>query len=625
MRYRFLNSFILFLLAWTVFHPISLSAQNADLPKALDLKEKSTMRRPEAIISVNSSLLVANRESGTISTLKLKDGKFGTVNESKAGDELTDLRKVGDLIVATDFRANQIIGLQLSNDETKLEVLWRKETCVSPVKLIPNTLNSANDTEASAKEGNNNSLMTATLGLWARQIEIQEFNTTNLASNTAPKSLRTIALDFNPGHACWIDDQTLLVAAAFGDQLATVNVEDGSIKNRRWFLGHRTGGISMADDGSSVLISQQRLSSVARSTRNDVHWGIMINNLLRRIPTDEFERADAPLKSLARAEKETVGQAGNGKADLGDSVQLSNGTTAVIVEGTNEIAMLEPGKSNATFVPVGCRPKGICQVGPSDGSTQELLCVTNSLDNSISIIDLETQEVVQTISLGPAPKLSKARRGERLFFDASLSHDNWMSCHSCHVDGHSNGLLNDNLSDGGFDSPKRVISLLGHDDTLPLAWSGVNSDYQTQIEKTLRVTMQSDREFSDSEIDELSTFVRSLEAPISLTEARKEMSDKAVHQQIVKGQKIFGKLGCRECHSGATFTSDKIVRIGVTDGRKSLPLNPPSLVGVSQRNKLFHDNRVGSLEGVFDQPGHQKPLELPPKQMSALLAFLRSL
>ena len=51
-----------------------------------------------------------------------------------------------------------------------------------------------------------------------------------------------------------------------------------------------------------------------------------------------------------------------------------------------------------------------------------------------------------------------------------------MSCHSCHPDGHTNGLLNDNLGDGNFGAPKRVLSLLGVGQTGPWAWNGGVAD-----------------------------------------------------------------------------------------------------------------------------------------------------
>ena len=65
---------------------------------------------------------------------------------------------------------------------------------------------------------------------------------------------------------------------------------------------------------------------------------------------------------------------------------------------------------------------------------------------TISVVEPDPGRRVAVFSLGPRPELSLLERGERLFYDARLSHDGWMSCHSCHTDGHSNGHLNDNLS-----------------------------------------------------------------------------------------------------------------------------------------------------------------------------------
>ena len=58
-----------------------------------------------------------------------------------------------------------------------------------------------------------------------------------------------------------------------------------------------------------------------------------------------------------------------------------------------------------------------------------------------------------TLGPVPAPEPDAVARGERLFHDARLSHDGWMSCHSCHVDGHTNGLVADTLGDGSYGAP----------------------------------------------------------------------------------------------------------------------------------------------------------------------------
>ena len=99
--------------------------------------------------------------------------------------------------------------------------------------------------------------------------------------------------------------------------------------------------------------------------------------------------------------------------------------------------------------------------------------------------------------------------GELLFHSARLSHDGWMSCHSCHTDGHTNGLLNDNLGDNSFDAPKRVLSLLGVADTAPWGWNGGMHDLAEQVRKSVRTTMRGP-ELSDEQTAALVAYLRTL-------------------------------------------------------------------------------------------------------------------
>ena len=94
-----------------------------------------------------------------------------------------------------------------------------------------------------------------------------------------------------------------------------------------------------------------------------------------------------------------------------------------------------------------------------------------------------------TISLGPRPEPTAADRGERLFYSAKLSHDGWMSCHSCHTDGHTNSLLSDTLGDGSYGAPKRVPSLLGVAATGPWTWTGSIARLEDQVRKSIATTM----------------------------------------------------------------------------------------------------------------------------------------
>ena len=76
------------------------------------------------------------------------------------------------------------------------------------------------------------------------------------------------------------------------------------------------------------------------------------------------------------------------------------------------------------------------------------------------------------LTLGETPDPGPVERGEQLFFSARLSHANWFSCHSCHVDGHTNGGRSDTFGDDTRGAPKRVLSLLGVRETGPWGWNG---------------------------------------------------------------------------------------------------------------------------------------------------------
>src|SRR5262249_35652239 len=116
--------------------------------------------------------------------------------------------------------------------------------------------------------------------------------------------------------------------------------------------------------------------------------------------------------------------------------------------------------------------------------------VANTFADSVAVVDLGAGKVKAEISLGKKPELGPADRGEELFYDARRSPAGWSSAHSCHTDGHTNGQLNDNQSDGTLGTPKRVLSLLGVKDTGPWAWDGRMPDLETQIRQSVRSTMQ---------------------------------------------------------------------------------------------------------------------------------------
>lgn len=249
-------------------------------------------------------------------------------------------------------------------------------------------------------------------------------------------------------------------------------------------------------------------------------------------------------------------------------------------------------------------------------SAKDQLFVANCHDDSISVIDLKSARSVRTISLGPIGKLTAADRGELLFFDARVSHGGWMSCHSCHTDGHSNHQLTDTLGDGGYGAPKRVPSLLGTKGTAPWAWNGSAKSLPEQVQKSVQTTMHSAR-MSEQKISDIVAFLEQLPPPPS--------SAKPVRRQIDRGRKIFASQGCVQCHQPPTYTSSNTFDVKLVDESGLRLFNPPSLRGVSQRDALFHDGRHANLETLIRQARHQLTQPLEEDDIEALLAFLKSL
>src|SRR5207247_8409668 len=117
---------------------------------------------------------------------------------------------------------------------------------------------------------------------------------------------------------------------------------------------------------------------------------------------------------------------------------------------------------------------------------------------------------------------------------ARLSHDGWFSCHSCHTDGHSNGLLADTLGDGSYGTPKRIVTLLGVKDTGPWAWNGSMRELEAQVRKSVETTMQRTKLTAGQE-DELVAYLRTL-VPAPPRGHQREKIDGAI---VRRGREVF--------------------------------------------------------------------------------------
>jgi hypothetical protein len=73
------------------------------------------------------------------------------------------------------------------------------------------------------------------------------------------------------------------------------------------------------------------------------------------------------------------------------------------------------------------------------------------------------------------------------------------------------------------------------------------------------------------------------------------------------------------------YTSRGRYDIGLKDEVGNREFNPPSLRGLSGRDALLHDGRARSLEDLFRQEKHPRGTALSPREISDLVAFLKTL
>ncbi len=556
-------------------------------------------RQPIALVFVDSgkSVVVANRRSGSLSIIDVATTR--TVAEHDVGRSLTDLAALQEAgLLAVDEGSNEL--LLLDCHALNLQVLNRLKVSPDPVRV------------AVLRDG----ASCAVASRWSRRLTFVSIAKGPMGKATAIAAIASLELPFCPGElATSGDGSKLVVADAFGGGLAVIDSQRHAIESVRTIPGHNIRGMAFAPDGKSLVIAHQYLNHLAQSTFDDVHWGLLIRNHLRVLPTDKLFGAGSASALLDVGRLFDLGDVGYAAGDPGRIAFSTRGNLVVALPGVDEIAITASPDQGPKRIVVGNGPSAV--TASPDGA---FVFVANRLDDTVSVILAASGMRTATISLGPRPSLTSAQRGERLFYSAKLSHDGWMSCHSCHTDGHTNNLLSDTLGDGSYGAPKRVPSLLGVAASGPWTWTGSMARLEDQVAKSIATTMHGTK-LKDSQIADLKAYLETLSPPPPIAAA----IDKADSGAVAVGRVIFLERKCGACHASPEYTSPQRYDIGLRDEVGNREFNPPSLRGVSIRDSFLHDGRARSLEEVFQKEKHPRGLVLSPKEVAELVAFLKTL
>jgi YVTN family beta-propeller protein len=564
-----------------------------------DLHEDRGLRRPIALVRVDSLLVVANRDAGSISVIDLESRDV--LVENRVGRRLSSLAAIPEThrYLATDEEAHELLLLRV--ERSGAEAITRLAVPHTPVHVtvLPDGV-------------------AAVASLWARQLTFVRVETSALAR------IETIDLPFAPRMLePSPDGAALIVADSFGGRVGIVDVKSRKLVSLRSLEAHNIRGLALGADGKSLLVAHQQMSSAVPTERSRVFWGAVVSNLLRTVSLphlldyEEGSFASSP-RPIVRWSLFALGQPGRAAGDPGCVEVTSDGTILVAAQGVDELLVMPPTSGDVRRVKVGDRPADIelsC-----DGKTA---FVANTFSDTVSVVDIQTAEVSSTISLGTMRRLATHERGELVFRDARLSLDGWVSCHSCHTDGHTSGELNDNFGDRSFGTPKKILTLHGSGPTGPWGWRGGKITLDDQIARSIETTMRLEEGDKSHAVSALVAFVDRLDPVPSVRLARRRLDN----ARVEAGRRVFNKRGCKKCHSPPLYESAGSFRVGLRDEAGVDRFNPPSLLGVSQRAGVgyFHDGRSKSLRDIFEQQRHPRGQRIDDEDLDRLLYFLESL
>ncbi len=648
-------SFVIRSLAISFILASSVAAA-ADLPRVpLD---KSQFRRPVAITRLDETTAVVANRCGTLSVIDLEN--WTVAAEYQLGGQPTDVAMANKQLLVTDSARDRLIVISISREKATVD-------SELPMPTYPQTVQVAADGKSCTVASR-----------WARKLTFVTPGDEPVVAATIDLGFCGGEQLFIPSMS------KLLVADAFNGRLAVVNTDTHEVEHLHEFGGHNIRGLALSTDGQTLLISHQILNDAALPRRSDIIWGVMVDNMLRTAKLDDIlngksgaiysgqtinvgyagqgagdpdslfiDQAGRAVIALAGVDEVSIGKPfsrafqriGVGRRPI-DLLPLAEGRFVVVNELSDSLTLIDMTKKVASAsgvhsetsaeksrekkseaeTPAAKRSenshpyKDEYDDADADDSKYGDKSAYNSTANTYGSSYQGSDIYTSHLSLGPTPELGSAERGEQLFFSARLSHASWFSCHSCHVDGHTNGGRSDTFGDDTEGAPKRVLSLLGVGETGPWGWNGKKTTLPAQIHQSAASTMRG-KGLSDKSASDLAAFLKTLQPPPPYEPATTP-ADRAL---VKDGRRLFESLSCTDCHTGTTLTSRDVYDVGLVDERGLRKFNPPTLRGVGYRENLFHDKRAGSLEEVFTKFDHQLEQKLSDEELSSLLRYLRSL
>ncbi len=286
-----------------------------------------------------------------------------------------------------------------------------------------------------------------------------------------------------------------------------------------------------------------------------------------------------------------------------------------------------------THIPTKNSPRGVLIT--ADGKTA---FVANALDDSLTVIDIDKLEAVQRIDLGGPKAITKVRYGERLFHSANITFKRQFSCHSCHPDGHVDGLTYDIEPDGIGISPVDNRTLRGILDTAPFKWEGTNPSLQRQCGPRLAVFFTRIQPFTPEELSALDNYICTIPRPpnryrplgAELTDAQ-HRGKKMFERTMTNDNRVIPKGNrCITCHFPPLYTDRHTHKVGEKlwlDGESEF--DTPHLSNIYDSAPYLHNGIAQTLEEIWTRYNpddeHGVTNDMTKDQLNDLIEYIKTL
>jgi YVTN family beta-propeller protein len=405
-------------------------------------------------------------------------------------------------------------------------------------------------------------------------------------------------------------------------------------------------GITWHPSGEFALITLMRTKNLVPMTRLMQGWTIT-NGLGIIWKNGEVDQVLLDEPDISFPDPADVEFAAGGKLALVTS-STSSRVAVVDVEKLIEIVTSSSPEKRKNVLPnhlgiptefiighidTGDSPRGL--VTSPDGKT---VYTANALDDTLTVIDVDSLQAVSTIDLGGPREITQIRYGEKLFHNADITFHRQFSCHSCHPDGHIDGLTYDIEPDGVGSSPVDNRTLRGILDTAPFKWEGTNPSLQRQCGPRLSVFFTRIQPFTPEQLTALDRYIASIPRPpnryrplgAELTEAQRK--GKKVFERTMSndGKVIPRQDRCITCHSGPLFTAREVHDVGTKmKYDKESKFDIPHLNNIYDSAPYLHNGIAPTLEEIWTtynpDDRHGVTNDMTKDQLNDLIEYLKTL